>query len=199
MEQAAKRTLGPLTTWGIGGGGAIVLAAFAIHRNYPKAVVFVLFAAGMAALAYGALVYFKSAKSAIAFDARPLLGQTLRGQITSGVNVVPEEVLVTMRCVHEWTEFGGPTSLVGLLMSSSRSRRYSRRQHETVWEASVTVPRKFLRGSPSGFTVPFQFELPQNGHRSGYEMDDLYRWEIEVRAAIPGVDFHTLFAVKVSR
>ena len=198
MEQAARRTLGPLKLYVIGGGAAIVLAAAAIHANYPKPVSSVLFAAGLAAIAYGALVHFKSASASIVLESRPLLGQALRGRILSGVSVMPEEVRVTMRCVHEWTEFGRSRSVMDLFTDSDRAR-YSRRQHETVWEESATITRAALRGSPQGFIVPFEFELPHDGHRTGYESDDQYRWEIDSRAAIPGVDFHAVFSLKVTR
>jgi len=191
---SAKRTFASLTNYAIAAGAAIVLAVRGINHNYPKLVIFLLFAVALAALGYGALRYFKSSRAAILLENSPILGQPVRGRIMTGVDFVPEEAKITMRCIHEWRDFGGSSSVLDLF---DRRRRSSRRMKETVWEESIAVPRQSLRGSHSGFSVPFEFTLPSDGHRSGYASDDLYRWEIETYADIPGVDFQCVFAVKV--
>ena len=195
-RSSPKRTFASLWNYAIAAGAAVVLAVRGVNHNYPKLVIFLFFAVALGSLAYGAVRYFKSARAAIILENSPTLGQPLRGRVLSGLDFVPEEAKITMRCIHEWTDFDGAGSAISLF-SGHRRRRYSRRMKETVWEESTAVPRQSLRGSPSGFSVPFEFTLPSGGHRSGYVSDDLYRWEIETYADIPGVDFHCVFAVKI--
>lgn len=194
-----RRTLGPLKLYVLGGGAALLLAVMSIRAAYPKPLAVILGGAGIAAIIYGILVHARSANASIVLETQPILGETLRGRVISGLHVMPEEVKLALRCIHEWTDFSAPTSLTSLLTSDSRRTRYSRKERQTVWEETTTVPRKSLRGSPSGFSVPFQFELPRDGHRTGYESDDRYQWEIETEASIPGVDFRATFALKVTR
>lgn len=115
----------------------------------------------------------------------PRLGAPFAGRIVTAHDLQPRgDFRVTLRCDRSRRE---------------RPRKGStRRQADRLFERIVAVP------APAKSTegVPFAFEIPADGLRSGGHGEDEYgfhvAWSLEVRASMAGPDYVARFPIEVS-
>jgi len=115
----------------------------------------------------------------------PRLGGTLRGVVRTARDLAPAgPFVVRLRCEE----------------TTARPTRVGQRSRftECLWE-SVQMVQAPARSSAG---IPFEIAIPANGLASGARSDDpkihkTVTWTLDVRAALPGLDYYAAFDVKV--
>ncbi|MFW6039903.1 MAG: hypothetical protein ACOC9N_02370 [Gemmatimonadota bacterium] len=126
------------------------------------------------------------------------LGGVLDGEVESGVPVgdAPADGFrVRLRCVHRWEE----TSRAG-----SRDGRRTYRRRDVLWEdVRHTRGRAIVddreHGDPDArLAIPLNFRLPADRPATtlGGSGEGI-AWEVEITAAMPGLDYRAVFEVPV--
>ncbi len=121
-----------------------------------------------------------------------LLGDRLRGEVTTGVRqgTPPRDGFrLRLRCIHSWEETRYDSN-------SKTQRRY--RHHNVLWEHEQHHPGHAGSDRPDRLSVPVEFDLPADQPATTLDRaDEGMRWELEISAAVPGLDYSSTFEVPV--
>jgi len=119
------------------------------------------------------------------------LGGTLAGEVISGVpqaDALRDGFRVTLRCVHRWRERTHRAT------DGTRPDRYRR---DVLWESEQTSAGHAPTGD-TNLSVPIELRLPADQPATSLsDANAGIQWELEVRAAMPGIDYQARFLVPV--
>ena len=122
--------------------------------------------------------------------ARP--GGPLTGTIETGIpKATPpaDGFRVRLRCLHRYES--------QVRMTGSESRHSTRRVTDVKWEGEVATAGQ-ASARLDGLTVPISFELPADQPAStAWHSNNGVRWELEITAETPGIDYKATFVVPV--
>ncbi|MFH1497663.1 MAG: hypothetical protein ABII82_07530 [Verrucomicrobiota bacterium] len=130
---------------------------------------------------------WKYGSSAVGYDRFPLpLGNTvnLRWLAPSNLLVI-ESGQVALRCVREWTETVG-----------TGKHRTIKLRHESLWECVRAVePGTMLRPTDD---IELSFNVPPDQPGTCLSDPEKTRfWEVEIKLAVPGLDFNETYLVPI--
>lgn len=118
-----------------------------------------------------------------------ILGQWFEGSVETGISPdtkFPEAAVLTLSCIRTWEES----------YRDSDNRSQKRTRSETLHETSQRRD-PIRQGSPARVEIPAGFEISGEmpattlGSRTGI------RWELDVKIAVAGLDYHARFEVPV--
>jgi len=107
----------------------------------------------------------------------------IRWQPSRGVSRINQGVF-TLRCVEEWVETRG-----------SGKNSSSTLVHEQIWSAKWTIEQACTI-SPND-PMELRYELPVDARPTQLSADKPLFWELEVKLALPGLDFNETYLVPV--
>ena len=115
-------------------------------------------------------------------------GAALEGQIETGIAAKaapPDGFVIRLKCIHRYKRTTG-----------SGDRRRTKHHRDTLWQAEATADGRNTARHP-GLVVPVHFELPPDKPASSLGGGDGILWELEVTAAVPGLDYAATFELPV--
>jgi hypothetical protein len=121
-----------------------------------------------------------------------LLGGRLEGEVTTGVRreTPPrEEFRLRLRCIHSWEE---------TRYDAGTTNRRTYTHHDVLWEQEQRDPGRPSPARPGRLAVPVGFDLPPDKPPTDLDQADSdIRWELEISAAVPGLDYRSTFRLPV--
>ena len=187
---------GSLAFWGAGIWSVVALGALGAALLWGDVAWLVLLGALPVAAAFIvgavrlALRRRQFGESRLALARTPIaVGEKLEGEVRTGVprNVqLRDGFTVTLRCVHRWEERTG-----------SGDNRHTQVRRDTLWETQSMRPGRTPPGSPT-WLVPVNADLPADKPPASIDRAaEGILWELEVAAALPGIDYHATFELPV--
>ena len=134
---------------------------------------------------YAILQWRKFGNSTFEMHSNPgVLGGYLEGRIHTNIRTRPESgYRLTLNCSR--TESSG----------SGKNRSSTTR---VLWQDTMVVPGNHVGAGPHGASIPVRFGIPYDaGPESDTEGSGTNKWQLQVAAELPGVDFSTDFDVPV--
>ncbi len=135
--------------------------------------------------------YLKYGDSVFEMSAVPgVLGGPLEGLVRTRVNIEPEDGFeLTISCINRVTT-----------RSRSGGKSHSRTSERILWQDARRVRHELLERDPSRSAIPVRFALPYDQPPASTESsDNEIIWRLEVKAAVPGVDYDARFEIPVFR
>jgi len=134
---------------------------------------------------YAVLQWRKFGNSTFEMHSNPgVLGGYLEGRIHTNIRTRPEGgYRLTLNCTRLETSGSGKNR-------SSTTR--------VLWQDTVVLPGNHVLAGPHGAAIPVRFGIPYDaGPETDPEGSETIKWQLEVAAELPGVDFSTHFDVPV--
>lgn len=130
---------------------------------------------------------FKYGSSAVGYDHFPLvLGETVNLRWTPPPRMLPvSSGQATLRCVREWTEVVG-----------SGKNRTTKICHESTWESTRQVEAGTIFRPTDDIEISFTLPADQPGTCLSAAKITTF-WELEIKLAVPGLDFTEGYLVPV--
>jgi hypothetical protein len=131
----------------------------------------------------------KYGRSELVLETVPVVvGGVLKGRIEAPIrNWTPQAdgkgISAKLSSIHTWT-------------TGTRKQRSS--HHTVLWSDEQQVPAPSIDVSVNGIAIPVTFSLPSGVPSTDKRnADDQFFWQLDVRAAQPGLDYHEWFEVPV--
>ncbi len=119
-----------------------------------------------------------------------LLGERIEGRIETGIQQrqrPPRGFRLCLRCVHCYERSDRATGM-----------RRTSRCRDVLWQRSRDQYGQASEGNPTCLTVPVDFTLPADQAPVTLPLTgDGIRWELEISAALPGIDYAETFSLPV--
>lgn len=114
-----------------------------------------------------------------------VMGGKLSGRICTPVNIAPEDGFeLSLKCIKQ------------VLTRAGRNRTTT---EYVIWEEDHVVKRELLYQDLTRSEIPVLFAIPYDGRESSVDPsdDETIIWRLNVKAAVPGLDYDATFDVPV--